>query len=95
MKATEIIELVDFLEVKIIELTSKKEFKLVKPSIKKKAFGITNIGIELKYYVLFDANPDEKKIEDAIDLMNQYYCAIYDSKDRIKKTIFLKPKPEL
>lgn len=89
------LELVDFLEDKIVQFSSTKEFRTVKSSVKKKAYAIVNVGIELRHYLLITEHPNEKIVEDALDLINKYYCAIYDSKDRIKKSIFMIPKPEL
>jgi hypothetical protein len=92
---SEIIGMVNFLEEKIVEFSSTKEFRTVKSTVKKKAYAIVNVGIELRHYLLITEHPNEKIVEDALDLINKYYCCIYDSKDRIKKSIFVKPKPEL
>jgi len=85
----ETIELMDYLNDKITKLTQEKEFALVKDKIRDKVFLILNMTLELKHILLFDEGDDES-IEKVLDLINEFYIKIYDSRDRPRRAIFKK-----
>lgn len=87
--SNEIIELVDFLEYKLLELSSTQEFrKRAKATAKKNLYSILNVGIELKYSLVMGGEPNSEAVTDALEFINKNYCKLYDSKDKVRKSIY-------
>lgn len=87
----ELLELSDFLEAKLTDFIQTIEFrKTAKESAKKNVHSILNIIIEFRHHLLLDGDPNGQPIIDGLELINKLYCKIYDSKDRLRRSIFNK-----
>ena len=90
----EVMNAIETLEKSLFNFSLTKPFELVKDKHQKEIFSITNLKIELDDVIQQNENLDnyEKIITEAFEICLLLYSNIFDSKDRIRKSIFCPTK---
>lgn len=83
------VETLEYVKQKMQAVTQMDTFKWMKPKFQQKVHFMVNLTYEL-LAVAFDEDEDIKKaFQMGFDLINEYYCLLYNKNDSLKQTLYI------
>lgn len=87
----ELIELCDWINQSLLELSSTLEYKHTAKQKTKTTVGtLTNLSLDLKHFLLFNGDVNGNECLDAFELIMKLYNKLYDKNNRIRNSIYEK-----
>lgn len=96
MKNTkEMVKTINDIKTTLSGFTLTEEFEMVKDTFRKKAFNVINLAVELDDVLVNERPVQDKYIQDAFDLILEWFGEFYNDKGKIKPKVYCNKKRKL